>query len=164
MTVQVVSFHCTLKNKFGQVIGKTYNQNVINDCQSDTNSLAALVEEMRDLKKGEKRRIHLNAERAYGLYNPELVIIRNFEELEMSHGEPMKVGEKVVFVTNGQPRSFRVVHVTGHSVTLDGNHPLAGQDLIFEIEATAAREATSEEIDAARSENSAIWYESNTVH
>ncbi len=164
MTVQVVSFHCTLKNKFGRIIGKTYNQNVINDSQREPHTLTALVEEMRDIKTGEKRRIHLSAERAYGFYNPDLVIIRSFDEIEMSHGEPMKVGEKVVFVTDGEPHAYRVIHLTADSVTLDGNHPLAGQDLIFEIEATSAREATLEEIDAARSDNVAIWHESSTFH
>lgn len=163
MTVQVVSFHCTLKNKFGHIIGKTYNKNVINDYHSDPNSLSALVDEMRDLKKGEKRNIHLNAERAYGFYNPELVVMRSLDEVDMNRSEPIAIGERVVFVTNGKPSVFRVIHVTADSVTLDGNHPLAGQDLVFEIETTDARDATAEEISSARIDTKGI-ISNTTVH
>jgi len=49
---------------------------------------------------------------------------------------------------------FRVTKIQGDQVTLDGNHPLAGQDLIFDIEATEARDATSEEL--AESEEDSV--------
>ena len=42
---------------------------------------------------------------------------------------------------------FTVVALTDTMVTLDGNHPLAGQDLTFEIEVTDMRAATQEELD-----------------
>ena len=55
----------------------------------------------------------------------------------------------VTLTVNGQPRSFRITEIDSQQVTLDGNHPLAGQDLIFEIETVAARDATAEEISDA---------------
>ena len=39
-----------------------------------------------------------------------------------------------------------MIELGGEEVTLDGNHPLAGQDLIFEIDTIDAREATPAEI------------------
>jgi FKBP-type peptidyl-prolyl cis-trans isomerase SlyD len=39
-----------------------------------------------------------------------------------------------------------VTQVTGDMVTLDGNHPLAGQNLNFEVEVTEVRSATAEEL------------------
>jgi FKBP-type peptidyl-prolyl cis-trans isomerase SlyD len=47
---------------------------------------------------------------------------------------------------HGKPESYRVVELSADFVMLDGNHPLAGQDLIFDIEAVEARDATAEEI------------------
>jgi FKBP-type peptidyl-prolyl cis-trans isomerase SlyD len=39
-----------------------------------------------------------------------------------------------------------VTHITGDMVTLDGNHPLAGKHLNFDVEIAAVRAATEEEL------------------
>jgi FKBP-type peptidyl-prolyl cis-trans isomerase SlyD len=44
------------------------------------------------------------------------------------------------------PRTITVTQVVGDMVTIDGNHPLAGQNLNFEVEITEVREATEEEL------------------
>lgn len=144
MAIQVVSFHCVLKNKLGRVISSTFNQNVMTDGPRDAETLTALVEALQDLEKGEKRKISLSAEQAYGFYNPKLVITCPLEDL--SSGAPIKLGERVIYVKNGIRTSYRVIGVSSDLVTLDANHPLAGQDLVFEIEATEARDATLEEL------------------
>ncbi len=144
MAIQVVSFHCVLKNKLGRVISSTFNQNVMTDGPRDAETLTALVEALQDLEKGEKRSISLSAEQAYGFYNPKLVITCPLEDL--SSGAPVKLGERVIYVKNGIRTSYRVIGVSADLVTLDANHPLAGQDLVFEIETTEARDATLEEL------------------
>ena len=144
MGIQVVSFHCVLKNKLGRIISSTFNQNVLTDGPRDAETLTALVEGLQDLEKGEKRKISLRADQAYGFYNPKLVITCPLEE--MSTETPIKLGEKVTYVKNGKRTAYRVIGLSSESVTLDANHPLAGQDLVFEIEATEARAATLEEV------------------
>jgi FKBP-type peptidyl-prolyl cis-trans isomerase SlyD len=145
MAIQVVSFHCVLKNKLGQIISSTFNQNVLTEGNPEvTQVLQGLSDGLRDLRKGEKRKVYLRAEDAYGFYNPQLVIVRPLEEISMKG--PLRTGEPIVYVTNGSRQNFRVMEISSDSVTLDGNHPLAGQDLVFEIEALEAREATAEEI------------------
>jgi FKBP-type peptidyl-prolyl cis-trans isomerase SlyD len=47
---------------------------------------------------------------------------------------------------------YRVTEIYGDKVTLDANHPLAGQDLVFEIETTEARPATQDEVERSTSE------------
>ncbi len=144
MGIQVVSFHCVLKNKLGRIISSTFNQNVMTDGPRDADTLIALVEGLQGLEKGEKRKISLRADQAYGFYNPKLVMICPLEE--MIAETPIKLGENVTYVKNGKRTSYRVIGLTSDSVTLDANHPLAGQDLVFEIEATEARAATLEEL------------------
>ena len=47
---------------------------------------------------------------------------------------------------SGQPIVFTVTELSGDDVTLDGNHPLAGETLHFDVEVIAIREATQEEL------------------
>lgn len=150
MRAQIVSFHCVLKDRVGKVISSTFNCDVITQQNGSAGELLqGLADGMQNLSKGEKRRISLSADKAYGFYDPKLVMecARN----KLNDGASLAQGSEVVaHSADGMPKIFRVTQVRGKSVTLDGNHPLAGQDLVFEIETTDAREATSEEIDESR--------------
>lgn len=144
MPIQAISFHCVLKNKQGRIISTTFNKNVLTHSQSEQDSLRPLGEALKDIQKGEKREVCLSADQAYGFYNPSLVLVRSLEQLSLT--EPVKIGDRVVYVTEGQRHACCVTELSGDSITLDANHPLAGQDLVFEIEALEVREATAEEI------------------
>lgn len=148
MKIQVVSFNCILKNKAGQWISSTFSKEVLN-CPTDSESmLPGLAKGLQNLVKGEKRSIELHAKEAYGLYQPQKIILFPKSKLPRT----LKVGESVIIKDkNGQERSYRVLEFYGDMVSLDGNHPLAGQDLIFEIETLDARDATPEEIDQSMS-------------
>lgn len=180
MKAQIISFHCTLKDPLGRVISSSFNKDVLtaildtkpsrshgpkavhapaapaNPAQSTSNSysdfhepLQGLVEGLQGLRKGEKRQIFVAAERAYGYYDPELVLTVSRKKLP--HGEALETGFQVVTqADDGEWRVFRVLSADGQYVTLDGNHPLAGQDLFFDVEATSTREATADEIHRAR--------------
>jgi FKBP-type peptidyl-prolyl cis-trans isomerase SlyD len=139
MKTQIVSFHCTLKNKFGKVLGKTFNHEVINRSESEDAPLSGLVDGMQNLKKGEKRSIYVPAEKAYGLYDPRLAI--ELPRKAFPKELDIHIGNEIVYPDfEGKPRNFRVIQVTKKELMLDANHALAGQDLIFDIEATEARE------------------------
>ena len=62
--------------------------------------------------------------------------------------ESVEVG--MAFVAQGEggaQRQVRVTAVEGDDVTIDANHPLAGQTLHFEVEVVDVREATEQEIE-----------------
>ena len=66
-------------------------------------------------------------------------------------GEEIKVGGSVVGKNeNGEEVRFEVADIRDGVAHLDGNHPLAGQSLVFEIEIQAVRKATAEEISSGR--------------
>lgn len=145
MKAQVVSFHCVLKNKFGKIISSTFNNDVITQAGGPEPILSGLAEGLQNLVKGERRLISLGAEKAYGFYDPSKVI--ECEREEVPRGKFLRKGDEVVLPNrNGKPMNLRVTGILGDILTLDGNHPLAGQDLVFEIEATEARDATAEEL------------------
>lgn len=147
MSSQVISFKCILKNKAGQLISSTYNREVLTiDDVQPTGVLSGLNKNLQNLTKGEKRTINVTAEEAYGLYDPKKVILFPIKKLPKT----VQKGEMIHIVSkNGTRNSYRVIEFHSDFVSLDGNHPLAGQDLIFEIEALDAREATREEIEAS---------------
>jgi FKBP-type peptidyl-prolyl cis-trans isomerase SlyD len=144
MSTQVISFKCLLKNKVGRVISSTYNREVLNAVEIKTNMLSGLSKGLQDLKKGEFRKISVSAEEAYGLYDPAKIILYPRKKLPKQIG----LGETISIVgKSGKIRAYSVVEFHDEMVSLDGNHPLAGQDLIFEVEVLEARQATKSEID-----------------
>jgi len=145
MRPQIISFNCTLKNAAGRLISQTYNRDVLTTVTSDQDgTLAGLNKNLQNLRTGEMRRFTVPAEEAYGLYDPSKVILFPRRKLPKS----VQRGETINIVSSsGVSRSYRVIEFHENFVRLDGNHPLAGQDLIFEIEALDARDATPEDIE-----------------
>lgn len=145
MKAQIVSFHCVLRDRVGKIISSTFNNEVLTCVDGPGKLLQALAKGLQNLKKGEKRIISLSAEQAYGFYDPELVI--RVSRRGISQGQSLQIGNQIITQANdGELKVFRVIQASVTAVTLDGNHPLAGHDLVFDIEAVDAREATAKEI------------------
>ncbi|MDT8448390.1 MAG: peptidylprolyl isomerase [bacterium] len=81
---------------------------------------------------GETRKLTIPPEEAYGARNDQL--IGEVEKDQLPQDEPPEVGMVYNLNTPQGPFPVRVVDVAEKTVTLDGNHPLADQTLIFEIE------------------------------
>ena len=145
MRPQIISFKCILKNAAGRLISQTYNREVLTTLEPDqSGNLSGLNKNLQNLKTGETRRFKVPAEEAYGLYEPNKVILFPRRKLPRS----VIKGELIKIVgSSGVIRSYRVIEFHEDLVSLDGNHPLAGQDLVFEIEALEARDATPEDIE-----------------
>lgn len=143
VSTQVISFNCILKNKAGFVISTTFNRDVITSVGFENGMLKGLATGLQNISKGEKRRIAVPAEDAYGLYEPKKQILFPKKKLP----ENLKVGQSVnITGKSGTVRTYKVTQIHDDMVGLDGNHPLAGQDLVFEIEALEVRLATHAEI------------------
>jgi peptidylprolyl isomerase len=86
-----------------------------------------------DMAPGEIRVSVIPADQAYGVHSEELVTDVDRErfpaDMELEIGQQLQVG-----LTDGQQAVVMVVDLTDTVVTLDANHPLAGQNLTFEIE------------------------------
>ena len=73
-----------------------------------------------------------NAE-AYGPYQEDMVA--DIEKASIPADFELEVGQRLQMqVPNGEAMSVTITDIKGDVVTLDGNHPLAGQDLTFELE------------------------------
>lgn len=82
---------------------------------------------------GDKKTINIPFNEAYGPRNPEMVIEMPKEkfpkDMELEVGLPLGMSDQ-----NGQQFNVTIVEIKEEAVMLDANHPLAGQDLIFDLE------------------------------
>ncbi len=93
---------------------------------------------------GEVFEVRVKPEEGYGEYNDNMVqrvpkdVFMGVDELE--------VGMRFIADTDLGPLPVVITEVDGDEVVVDGNHMLAGQELLFSVEVVNIREATAEEI------------------
>lgn len=84
--------------------------------------------------EGEKKKVSLEPSQAMGEWKPELAAKIPRKVVSEQH-ESLKVGSKVeVKDDKGNPFVAMVMELTDQEVTIDANHPLAGKELVFDIE------------------------------
>jgi peptidylprolyl isomerase len=103
--------------------------------------ITGIEQAVTGMEPGEKKKVIVPAELAFGVRRPELVstMPRNRLPRELSP----EIGRRVMMTTEtGEKASAKITGISGANVTLDANHPLAGNDLRFEIKLLECREET----------------------
>ena len=96
--------------------------------------LPAFEANLMGLSAGDKHRFTLSPEEAYGPYQEELVFTLSRQQL-MDDGEDIVPGQTLtLFTPEGESILVTVLDVTDSTITVDANHPLAGQTLVYEVE------------------------------
>lgn len=87
---------------------------------------------VRGMEPGEQKTVTIAAEDAYGPHREEMVL--RVERASLPEGLSPEVGDRLALTTSdGQQVPVRVTAVSDDDITLDANHPLAGEDLTFAI-------------------------------
>ncbi|MDD5117904.1 MAG: peptidylprolyl isomerase [Sulfuricurvum sp.] len=94
---------------------------------------------------GEPFSVTLTADKAFGEYDPSLVITEALSELPVEVSVGMEL-DGYFDEDSDDVTIYTVTEINGKEATLDGNHPLAGMDLVFEGTVLDIHEATPEEI------------------
>jgi FKBP-type peptidyl-prolyl cis-trans isomerase SlyD len=114
--------------------------------QGDYGQIFKAVEDALEGKSiGDTFTVALSSDQAFGEYDPELVITEELSELP----EELTVGMEIDGYMEDDCDDiiiYTVKEITGKKATLDGNHPLAGMDLVFEGTVLDIHEASKEEI------------------
>ncbi len=84
------------------------------------------------MKPGDSKTIEISSENAYGPHRDELVL--EIPKDKLPEGLEPEIGQRIQFSKDDQTFELQVMAMGEANVTFDGNHPLAGKDLIFEIE------------------------------
>ncbi|EEX38921.1 FKBP-type peptidyl-prolyl cis-trans isomerase [Vibrio sp. Vb2880] len=129
-----VTLHFTIKLKDGSVADSTHNfgkaaQLVIGDGSLSDNFEQCLL----GMQAGENKSIELAAADAFGAPNPDN--IHHMDRARFVGDAEVEVGTIMAFSgPDGMEIPGIITDIAGDSVTVDFNHPLAGQDVIFDVE------------------------------
>lgn len=141
----VVSFDYTLTDDNGKVIDSSKDQAPLDYIQGHGQIVPGLEREMEGKDIGAEFKIKISPEDGYGIRHVERTMKVPREELPPDL-EP-EIGMQLAGEgKNGDPVPLWVTEVTEQHVMLDGNHPLAGQNLNFDVVIRGVREPTKEEL------------------
>lgn len=129
-----VTLHFTIKLKDGSVADSTHNMGKPAKLVIGDGSLSPSFEGcLLGLNSGDNKAIELKAEEAFGLPNPDN--IHYMDRAKFVGDSEVEVGTIMAFTgPDGAEIPGIISDIAGDSVTVDFNHPLAGQDVTFEVE------------------------------
>lgn len=145
-----LTYELRLDSPKGDIVESLSNDSPLVFLYGAGNLLPKFEENIAGLKIGDRFDFNLNATDAYGEVNNEAVVnvpISAFSiNGEVDH-DLLRIGNRIPMQDNTGNKLVGIVkEVTDEAVSMDFNHPLAGNHLFFNGEITDIREATEEEI------------------
>lgn len=137
----VVSIHYTLRDNDGNIIDSSSGKDPLHYLHGRGNLIVGMEEGLDGKSHGEKLNLKIAPEKGYGEKNEKMI-----QKVPRSAFGDQKVEAGMQFNTqNGQV--VTITEVGMNEITVDGNHPLAGVALNFEVEIMNVRAATQDELD-----------------
>lgn len=141
----VVGINYTLTNDAGEVMDSSEGRGPLVYLHGAHNLIPGLEAQLAGKTVGASFKATIAPADAYGETDPALIqtlpreMFRGVDNIEVGMG----------FTAQGPQGQQHIVvtAVNGDDVTIDGNHPMAGKTLHFDVEVVSVREATAEEID-----------------
>ena len=128
-----VRVHYTGRVKDGRVFGSSEKRQPVSFVLGEGTLIAGFEEAVLGMVPGEKKTVALVPEDGYGLPRQDLTIVRS--RARVPSAIQLEVGMILVGTTTGTGQlPLEVTDRTESTVTLDGNHPLAGRHLVFDLE------------------------------
>ncbi len=131
-----VTVHYTGKLVDGSIFDSTEGEEPLVFTLGEGELIDGFEEGLLDMKAGEKRTITLSPEKAYGERYEDMVF--DVPLTELPDDLEVEIGDELEFTDEeGEPVLVTVCEMSKESVTFDGNAPLAGETLIFDLELVA---------------------------
>ncbi|MBF0194265.1 MAG: peptidylprolyl isomerase [Magnetococcales bacterium] len=107
---------------------------------------STVTDELEGKKAGDLIKVPIDCNEIYGKRDNSLVFVERIENVPKEYRE---LGTKVTMENDkGETKIFYVTKNDGKSVTIDGNNPMCGRNVFFNLEILSVRDATEEEIEA----------------
>lgn len=131
-----VSVHYTGKLADGSIFDSTAGEDPFVFTLGEDDLIDGFVGAIKTMSVGDKKSVTLSAEEAYGERHEDMVI--EVPLSEMPDDLELKVGDELeVTDEEEEPLIVIVTEITDDTITLDGNPPLAGETLTFDLELVA---------------------------
>ena len=143
---KVVLIHYTLTDDAGKVLDSSSGGDPLAYLHGQGNIIPGLEKALEGKQAGDKLNVRVEPAEGYGVRDDSLVQ----QVPRRAFGSVSKVEPGMQFhaqSAQGQMRVVTVTHVKGDMVTVDANHPLAGEVLVFDVEVAEVRDATGEELE-----------------
>jgi FKBP-type peptidyl-prolyl cis-trans isomerase SlyD len=140
----VASFNYTLTDDAGEVIDTSEGRSPLAYLHGAGNIVPGLEKEMAGRVAGDRFEVVVAPEEGYGQPNP--MLVQTVPREAFQGVDQIEVGMEFQAQTPQGPLSVVVSGLDQDTVTVDGNHPLAGKTLHFAIEVTDVRDASVEEL------------------
>jgi FKBP-type peptidyl-prolyl cis-trans isomerase SlyD len=140
---RVVTIDYTLTDEKGEVLDSSKGQEPLTYLHGGGNIIPGLESALEGKAAGDALKVTVPAAEGYGERDEELV---QDVPREQFPGEQIEVGMRFHAQSSDGSQVVTVVAVDDRKVTVDGNHPLAGMNLAFDVKVLEVRDATADEI------------------
>ena len=140
----VAAFHYTLTNDAGEVLDSSRGREPLAYLHGAGNIVPGLEKAMEGRSAGDRFEVDVSPEEGYGKRHDGLVQVVPRQAFQGV--DTLEVGMQFQASGPQGAMSVTIAGIDGDQVTVDGNHPLAGETLHFAIEIAEVREASSEEL------------------
>lgn len=140
---RVATIHYTLTDDDGQVIDTSPQHKPLSYLHGAGNIVPGLEKALAGKQVGESLKAEIPPEQGYGPRHDAMV--QEVPRSAFPDIDAVKPGMQFEARTERGPLVVTVTRIGDEQVTVDGNHPLAGQTLHFEVEVADVREATEQE-------------------
>lgn len=141
----VVSIKYRLTNGTGEVLDEADVAEPFSYLHGHHQVIPGMEQGLDGLKVGDKKKLTITPDEGYGEVNEQLKLTLKKEVFPKDF--PCEPGMQFqADLGGGHRNAFTIIEVVGNEVKVDGNHPLAGETLHFDIEVLEVRPATKEEM------------------
>jgi FKBP-type peptidyl-prolyl cis-trans isomerase SlyD len=143
---KVVDLSYVLKDDSGEVLDQAEEDEPFSYLHGAQQIVPGLEKALNGLKVGDKKLVVVPPAQGYGEMDPNLRM--TLSRAQFPKGAEIEVGMVFEASSGGdQEMVFSVEEIKGDQVMVDGNHPLAGETLHFDVKIIGVREATAEELE-----------------
>jgi len=141
----VVVMHYAVSDSEGTLIDSSYEDKPMAIIQGVGYLIPGLDDALIDHQAGDKFEVAVACDQAYGERHDDYV--QTVPREVLAGVEDLALGTQLRATTDDGEQTVIVIDVQDDVITVDGNHPLSGLDLSFDVEVIEVREATAEELE-----------------
>jgi len=143
-TNTVLTMHYSVSDGDDTLIDSSYDDEPLEMIQGTGHMIKGLEKALEGHSAGDKFEVEVAADDAYGQRHDGFV--QTMPKELFASIDDLELGSQLRATTDEGEQTVIVTKITDDEITVDGNHPLAGLDLKFDVEILNVREATAEEI------------------